>query len=323
MSRFEIFFNTGAWRALRITKCFLCVTRCSPVSLCKSMQTDTSSKSKSPPFKVVGFRQQNKLYSQALIITNMFLLGKLFLLLLKPLTWIIVIFLIALISKNPKRKKRLFVISFVLLLFFSNPFFFRILAKAYEKKPVVLLLHEKYEAGIVLGGFVSYNVKKDEAYFNAASDRFIETALLYKRGNIGRIIIAAGNGYVVKHNFQEASFIKNRLVELGIPQADIFTDGLSRNTYENAVNSKKICDSLHLNGPFLLISSAMHLPRAENLFIKQKLDIRSYPCDFMTSGIANNFWEDYLLPSSITLNNWDIFIKEVIGLVIYKIIGRA
>jgi hypothetical protein len=67
----------------------------------------------------------------------------------------------------------------------------------------------------------------------------------------------------------------------------------------------------------------MHLPRAENLFIKQKLDIRSYPCDFMTSGIANNFWEDYLLPSSITLNNWDIFIKEVIGLVIYKIIGRA
>ncbi len=37
----------------------------------------------------------------------MFLLGKLFLLLLKPLTWIIVIFLIALISKNPKRKKRL------------------------------------------------------------------------------------------------------------------------------------------------------------------------------------------------------------------------
>ena len=215
------------------------------------------------------------------------------------------------------------VTAILLLLFFSNPFFFRILARAYEKKPVVLHSNEKYEAGIVLGGFVSYNVKTDEAYFNPASDRFIETALLYKKGNIGKIIIAAGNGYVVKHNFQEASFIKDRLVELGIPQQDIFTDGLSRNTYENAVNSKKICDSVHLNGPFLLISSAMHLPRAENLFIKQKLDIRSYPCDFMTRNIANNFWEDYLLPSSLTLNNWDIFIKELFGLVIYKIIGRA
>jgi uncharacterized SAM-binding protein YcdF (DUF218 family) len=168
---------------------------------------------------------------------NMFLLGKLFLLLLKPLTWIIVIFLIAMISKNLEEKKIL--VTAVLLLLFSNPFFFRILAKAYEKKPVILHSNEKYAEAIVLGGFVSYNVKTDEAYFNPASDRFIETALLYKRGNIGRIVIAAGNGYVVKNNFQEASFITDWLVELGIPQEDIFTDGLSRNTYENAVNSKR------------------------------------------------------------------------------------
>jgi uncharacterized SAM-binding protein YcdF (DUF218 family) len=253
----------------------------------------------------------------------MFLLGKLFLLLLKPLTWIIVLFLFGLISKKPKRKKRLLVTTFSLLIFFSNPFFFRILARAYEEKPVILGSSEKYQAGIVLGGFVSYKVKTNEAYFNPASDRFIETALLYKKGNIGKIIVAAGNGYVVKHNFHEASFVNDRLVELGIPQEDILTDGLSRNTYENAVNSKKICDSLHLSGPFLLISSAMHLPRAEKLFLRQKLNIRSYPCDFMTRSIANNFWEDYLLPSSLTLNNWDVLIKELFGLVIYKIIGRA
>lgn len=253
----------------------------------------------------------------------MFLLGKLFLLLLKPLTWAIVLFLIALLTKNPKRKRRSLVIATFLLLFFSNPFFFRILARPYERKPVALSSNQKYQAGIVLGGFVSYNVKTEEAWFNPASDRFIETALLYKKGNIGKIIVAAGNGYVVKHNFQEASFIKDRLVELGIPPQDILTDGLSRNTYENAVNSKKICDSLHLSGQLLLISSAMHLPRAEKLFLKQKLDILSYPCDFMARGVANNFWEDYLLPSSLTLNNWDIFIKELFGIVVYKIIRKA
>jgi len=253
----------------------------------------------------------------------MFLLGKLFLLLIKPLTWAIVLLLIAILSKNPKRKKRTLMAAFVLLFFFSNPFFFRILAREYEEKPVVLNSDEKYQAGIVLGGFVSYNVKTNEAFFNPASDRFIETALLYKKGNIEKIIIAAGNGYVVKHNFQEASFIKDQLVQLGIPQENIFTDGLSRNTYENAVNSKRISDSLHLNGPLLLISSAMHLPRVEKSFIKQKLDIRSYPCDFMTRGGANNFWEDYLVPSSLTLNDWDIFLKELFGIAIYKIVGRA
>src|ERR1700741_659231 len=100
----------------------------------------------------------------------MFLLGKLFLLLLKPLTWAIVLFLIALLSKNPKRKKRSLVTAIFLLFFFSNPFFFRVLAKPYETKPVVLSPNEKYQAGIVLGGFVSYNVKTEEAYFNPASD---------------------------------------------------------------------------------------------------------------------------------------------------------
>jgi hypothetical protein len=84
----------------------------------------------------------------------MFLLGKLFLLLLKPLTWTIVFFLIAIISKNPKRKKRSLVTATLLLLFFSNPFFFRILAKAYEKRPLVLQSNEKYEAGI--GGWLCF-----------------------------------------------------------------------------------------------------------------------------------------------------------------------
>ena len=169
----------------------------------------------------------------------MFLLGKLFLLLLKPLTWILVIFLIALISKNLKEKKSASSQRSCCCSFSVTRSFFESWQRHTKMKPIILHSNEKYEAGIVLGGFVSYNVKTGEAYFNPASDRFIETALLYKKGNIGKIIVAAGNGYVVKHNFQEASFVKDRLVELGIRQEDIFTDGVSRNTYENALNSKR------------------------------------------------------------------------------------
>jgi uncharacterized SAM-binding protein YcdF (DUF218 family) len=253
----------------------------------------------------------------------MFVLGKLLLLLLKPLTWIIIIFLIGLISKSRTRKKRLFTASFLLLLFFSNPFFFRILAREYEKKPVTLNENERYPAGILLGGFVSYNAGTNQAFFNYASDRFVETALLYKTGHIGKIIVSGGNGYVLNNDFQEASFAKDRLVDLGVPAQDILTDGLSRNTYQNAVNTKKICDSTHLSGPFLLISSALHLPRAEDLFRKQGMVVRSYPCDFLTQGIANNFWEDYLVPSSFTFYEWDLLIKEVCGRILYKITGRA
>ena len=253
----------------------------------------------------------------------MFLLGKLFLLLLRPLIWILIVFTVGLITKKHSRKRKLVVASFIMLLLFTNPFLFRVMAKLYEKKPVLLHSNEKYEAGILLGGFVSYNGKTNAAYFNPAADRFIETALLYKTGHIGKVIISAGNGYVTKNDFEEATFAKDRLVDLGVHTEDIYTDVLSRNTYENAVNSKKICDSLHLSGPFLLISSALHLPRAENLFRKQKLNVLSYPCDFLTQSVANNFWEDYLVPSSYTLYEWDLLIKEVTGMLIYKILGKA
>jgi len=253
----------------------------------------------------------------------MFLLGKLLLLLLKPLTWILIIFLIGLISKNLKKKKRFILASFVMLLFFSNPFFCRVLVKMYETKPVVLQANENFQAGIVLGGFVSYNDKTGGAYFSEASDRFIETVLLYKTGHISKIIVSGGNGYAIKNAFQEAYFVKDRLVQAGVLPQDILTEGLSRNTYQNAVYTKRICDSMHLTGPFLLISSAIHIPRAEALFKKQQMDVRPYPCDFLAQTLANNFWEDYLIPSSYTLYEWDLFLKEITGLLVYKIIGRA
>ena len=247
----------------------------------------------------------------------MFILLKILLFFLRPVVWIVVAFLFACFSKNQKRKTVFVKTGLVLLLFFSNPFLIRQIIAAYESEPVLLPPNAKYSAGIVLGGFVSYNKKDDRGYFNPASDRFIQTALLYKKGHISKIIVAAGNGYIVKHDFKEAHFIKQHLVDLGIPAEDIVTDALSRNTWENAVNSGKIIDSAHWQGPFLLISSALHLPRAGLAFTKQGMNVVPYPCDFDSKNVGNNFMEDYLLPSGLALNRWDSFIKEIAGMTVY------
>jgi uncharacterized SAM-binding protein YcdF (DUF218 family) len=213
--------------------------------------------------------------------------------------------------------------SCLLLLVFSNPALFRFAAAAYETKQVSLKATDKFEAGIVLGGFVSYDVDRHRADFNPACDRFIQTALLYKTGHIGRIIVSAGNGYLTDNNFSEAGYVKGRLMELGIPASDISTDSQSRNTYENALFSKKICDSLHLRGPFLLISSALHLPRSRRVFSKANIDVRLYPCDYISQNVHNNLWEDYLVPSAFALSGWDVLTKEMTGLLIYRVLGRA
>ncbi|GAC1481853.1 MAG: hypothetical protein NVS1B13_04480 [Flavisolibacter sp.] len=197
----------------------------------------------------------------------------------------------------------------------------RNLIQSYQAKQDQPLAASSYTAGIVLGGFVSYNLKEDKGYFNAASDRFIQTALLYKTGRIGKIIIAAGNGYLFKHTFNEAAFITQTLQNIGIPDSVVFTDPDSRNTLENAINSKRIIDSIHLSGPFLLISSALHLPRALHVFRKKGMDVVAYPCDYFSENVGNNFWEDYILPSASALKMWDVLLKEVCGLTLMKIGG--
>lgn len=232
-------------------------------------------------------------------------------------------FIVRLVYQTSKKKKHWFQRRIIATAFFSNPFFIRKLISLYEAKPLQLPPTAQYNAGIVLGGFVSYNKKDDRGYFNASSDRFIETALLYKQGHIQKIIVAAGNGYIVKHDFKEANFIKQHLVTLGIPAENIFTDTTSRNTLENAINSKEIIEAEQLQGPFLLISSAMHLPRAQKVFTRLGMNVVPYPCDFESKNVGNNFIEDYLLPSGLALNRWDNFIKEIAGITVYKIAGKG
>lgn len=253
----------------------------------------------------------------------MFVLFKVLLFFFRPIVWIVALFMIAFIVKNPKRRWLFFKTGFILLVVFSNPFIIRQLLTAYEAKAVELKRGETYPAGIVLGGFVTYNSKEDKGYFNPAADRFIQTALLYKQGHIRKIIVAAGNGYITKNNFNEASFTRQHLIELGIPQQDILTDSTSRNTLENALYSKRIIDSTHIQGTFLLISSAMHLPRAKQVFIKQSIPVKLYPCDFSSKNVGNNLLEDYLVPSGLALSKWDQFIKELAGIVTYKITGKG
>lgn len=253
----------------------------------------------------------------------MFVLLKLLLFLSRPLVWIILLLVYAWFTKQAKRKRLAFRTAVVLLLFFTNPFISNKVISLYETKPVHLSPLQKFSTGILLGGMVAYNETDNKGYFNNVSDRFIQTALLYKQGHISNIIVAAGNGYITANNFSEAAFIKARLIELGIPAERIYTDGGSRNTLENAQNAKYIADSAKLGPAYLLISSAMHLPRAVKAFEKVGVNAVPYPCSFLAKDTRNNFFEDYLLPSSIALERWDNFIKELLGTLLYSLSGKT
>ena len=249
-----------------------------------------------------------------------FVLSKLLLFIINPASWILIILFLAIfIIKNPKLKKRLYIVVVLIFLLFSNRFIYNKLVMAWQPKPANLSQH--YEAGIVLGGFTNFD-KHNNGFLNGSSDRFIETEKLYHQGIIKKIIVSGGNGSLDQSKPKEAGFVREQFIEQGISANDIYFENESRNTFENAKNCKLILDSMHLQSPVVLITSAMHMPRALAIFKKTGYEIIAYPSNFEEIEITFSI-EDYFIPDLFTLTQWQKFLKEIVGIIIFKITGKG
>src|SRR5580704_14227364 len=117
---------------------------------------------------------------QASIVTikkfNMFFLfSKILDFLIKPLVWVMVLFLIGAITKNLVRRKRCLIAAFVVLFFFTNDFIVDEFMRAWEL-PAVSINEIKgtYDVGIVLGGMTVYDPRLKRIQFDRASDRLFQ-----------------------------------------------------------------------------------------------------------------------------------------------------
>ena len=250
-----------------------------------------------------------------------FILSKVLFFLLVPFWWIVILFVWRLFSKSAQVKKRLLIVIILIAVVFTNPLLYRSLVMRWQAAPVTLPTGKTYEAGIVLGGLSGYD-KNGRGSFGSNADRFIQTANLYHQGIIKRIIISSGSGKLDQKDPPESFFLKTQFIANGIPDAAILLESRSKNTYENAVFSKQITDSLHLSPPFVLITSAFHMKRSVSVFKKAGFDCVAYPCDYKVVPLRFAV-EDAVLPNISLLNEWSYLIKEVVGLYVYKLTGKA
>jgi uncharacterized SAM-binding protein YcdF (DUF218 family) len=167
----------------------------------------------------------------------------------------------------------------------------------------------------VPGGFASADVD-DNGYFNATADRFIQALKLFKQRRITHILINGGNAKTDNKNFREAVWVKGELIAMGVPDSVIFVEDRSNNTFDNAIHAKQILDSVQLKPPFLLITSAHHIPRASLLFNNAGVATVPFPCNYIAG--RGNFKFSSLLPQFSALFNWDVYLKETAGYIWYK-----
>lgn len=253
-----------------------------------------------------------------------FVLSKLLAVFIKPLTYVVLLGLAAMLSKKPVLKQRLIVISFCLLVFFSNPLLVNSIFKWYEGSPTEMKqLSPTYDFGILLTGVVDlYREPADRVYFMKGADRATHTLQLYKQRVIKKIIITGENARIISDGRSEAEVLAQFFRINGVPETDLLLEAKSKNTHQNALFTADLLDSLgHNRQNLLLITSGFHMKRSEACFLKVGLYCSTFRVDFFAPQTIRWSLEDTVWPSADAMVKWNILIKEWVGLVSYKIAG--
>jgi uncharacterized SAM-binding protein YcdF (DUF218 family) len=174
---------------------------------------------------------------------------------------------------------------------------------------------------VVLGGAVSPDVAaaRNDVALNEAAERMTATVELARRYPDARIVFSGGDaGIVYSGNESEAAL---RLFErLGLAAGRVTVEDQSRNTFENALFSKRIA-APKPGERWLLVTSAYHMPRAMGIFRAAGFAVEPYPVDWRTRGA-----QDALRPFPTLaegLRRTDVAVREWAGLVVYRLTGRS
>jgi uncharacterized SAM-binding protein YcdF (DUF218 family) len=143
--------------------------------------------------------------------------------------------------------------------------------------------------------------------------RIVTAVRLQKRLHIP--IIVSGIE-VLGDKVKEDHIVKRFLTDLGIPADKIILEDKSRDTFENAKFTQKICARSDFTNP-ILVTSAYHLKRAVMSFKKIGLQVLPFPAGFKSWKGKQYRWSSYLPGDCSTAS---IAIKEYLGLIFYKLV---
>jgi uncharacterized SAM-binding protein YcdF (DUF218 family) len=246
-----------------------------------------------------------------------------------PLSWILVLLLLALFGLWRGRRRLLqtsLVAALVLTYGLSLPPVARTLARTLEHryseptrigKPPTM---PPYDAVVVLAGGVGRRggLRAEDQLKAASLERLLCGRSLMAQGLSHVLVLSGGNADPFADYTPEAEIMARTLQTLGPSPGTVETELRSRTTYENAVETKKLLGS---RTRIALVTSAMHMPRAMALFKHQGFAPTAFPCGYL-AGPRESGINEYL-PNIQNLHDSTRAINEWVGLWLYDVAGKA
>lgn len=251
-----------------------------------------------------------------------FILSKILSFLVHPFSWILIAVAIGLLTKRPKLKKWSLRGAGIAVLFFTNTVIFCEFTRLWEPEGTKISDVGHYDAAVVLGGMAEYDNNLERLSLRRGGDRIWQAINLYHLGKVDKIMIVGANGDIFEKGLNEAVQFKTVLLEWGISEEDLIIEENSKNTHENAVETKKVLASHPEVQNFLLVTSALHMPRSKACFEKEGFtNFDVFTTDHFTGPKRGYTFEQFIVPNISNMTDWSKLIHEWIGYVTYLMAG--
>ncbi|GAK58882.1 hypothetical protein U27_05857 [Candidatus Vecturithrix granuli] len=250
-----------------------------------------------------------------------FWLSKLFTLLIEPLTYIFILVVLALLfHRNPRFVKWCLGLALGVFLVFGTYFAPDLLTHLLENQYQIPAEVPRVDAVVVLAGIMNLKLSTPEYIeFNEGIERILTGIQMVKQGHARTLLISGGTGSLYDQEKKEAPLLRNFAIEFGVPESQILMEFTSRNTYENAIQTKRIMQE-HGISQIMLVTTAIHLPRAMACFHKLGIDPIAYPVDFQLAPDRKYYISD-IIPGPGAFRRSSAVLHEYIGLLAYKLAG--
>jgi uncharacterized SAM-binding protein YcdF (DUF218 family) len=174
---------------------------------------------------------------------------------------------------------------------------------------------------VVLGGSVhAIDVSQPEAL--PLYDTYVRcrhAAWLYRNWK-ALPVVASGGETSGPTRLVIADVMRQTLIEAGVPDAMIWTEGRSRSTYENALFTSRLLREKGIHR-IALVTEGHHLPRSIQCFRKQGIDAAPAGCDYRHLAF-NGRWQQFF-PSAQMIHNNEDTLHEWAGLAWYRVSGKT
>lgn len=169
---------------------------------------------------------------------------------------------------------------------------------------------------IILGGAeeATLSAMHKQPHMNSAAERIMVLPVLAKRYPDVPMVITGGSGSILYHHYRGADAVAQWADQIGLADR-LRVERQARNTFENAIYTGELVDKN--TGPWLLVTSAFHMPRSVGIFRKQGWDVAPYAVDYRVSNntFSVQFW--------LNMRDLSTAVREWIGLLAYYLTGKT